>query len=145
LVEDVGSGTAAVRLIERVCFDALVTDCELNDEIDGFDVLAKFNQVRPGKGKIVMSGRPDLQSRCDPIGAAYLYKPLLLNDLLNRIEDVLPQQNRSFIDAAEFDLIDRARSQRAACWFVKERTNKQRLESIKNRKLNADCRRGLRT
>jgi DNA-binding response OmpR family regulator len=126
-VEDVGSGTAALPLIEHSAFDLLITDYQLRDKIDGFDLLARFNQIWPGKGKIVMSGHPDIQNRCDSAGASHLFKPFSLADLLTKIESVLPKHDRSLVNATILsELLNHARLQRAACGFVKQTANRQR-------------------
>jgi DNA-binding response OmpR family regulator len=127
-VQEVESGLAALPLIEHCTFDLLITDYQLRDKIDGFDVLARFNQICPKKGKIVMSGDPDIQSRCDSAGASHLFKPFSLADLLAKIESVLPKPDRSLVNSTVLsELIDRARLQRAACEFAKETANRQRV------------------
>jgi DNA-binding response OmpR family regulator len=147
-VEHVGNGTAALLLIEHSAFDLLITDYQLGDKIDGFDVLARFKQIWPGKGKIVMSGDPDIESRCDSAGASYLFKPFSLADLRAKIESVLPKHGPSVINETILSaLIDRARLQRAACGFVKETANRQRIwcssARSSNRRIQTDVH-GLR-
>jgi two-component system, cell cycle response regulator CpdR len=143
-VEQVGSGMAALPLIDECTFDLLITDYQLQDKIDGFDLLARFNQIWPGKGKIVMSGHPDIENRSDALGALHLFKPFSLDDFLAKIESVLPKHGRSVVNAATLsELINRARLQRTACVVVKERAKRQRTLSAaalsSNRKIQTDA------
>ena len=126
-VEDVGSGTAALPLIRHSAFDLLITDYQLRDEIDGFDVLARFNQVWPRKGKIVMSGRPEIKNRCASAGALYLFKPFELDELRQKINSLLSKPKPSLTDVTILsELINHVRLQRVACQFAKEHASRQR-------------------
>ena len=127
-VQDAANGTAALSLIERSTFDLLITDYQLGERIDGFDVLARFERVRPRTGKIVISGHPDAKSRCDSVGAVHLSKPFSFDDLLTKIESTLPKYKPSLVNVTDLaELIKRARIQRVACRFAKERANRQRM------------------
>jgi DNA-binding NtrC family response regulator len=62
LVNDAGNGADVLRLIEKRSFDFVVSDYDLKSEINGLDVIAKFNELQPGKGKIVVSGHCELKA-----------------------------------------------------------------------------------
>jgi DNA-binding response OmpR family regulator len=144
-VEDVGSGTAALPLIGHSAFDLLITDYQLRDKIDGFDLLARFNQVWPRKGKIVMSGRPEFKNRCDSAGALYLFKPFELDELRQKINSLLPKRKPSLADLTTLsELINRVRLQRVACQFAKEQASRQRTLCTAARNSNSQTQTGAR-
>jgi DNA-binding NtrC family response regulator len=91
-VETADSGPAALRLIEDCTFDAVVSDFQLGGRINGVDVLSYFERCRPGKGKILTSGRSGIEAHCATIGAVFIAKPLNLTDLLLKLQSVLPEQ-----------------------------------------------------
>jgi DNA-binding NtrC family response regulator len=82
MVETVTSGRAALHLLERRLFNAVVTNLELGDGVDGLEVLKRFEHVNPGKCKVLISGRDVLQSSCDSVGAVFLPKPIDLQRLI---------------------------------------------------------------
>src|SRR5262249_7771254 len=51
LVDDVGTGTAAVRLIEKRRFDLLITDYDLRDMINGSRRYRKVQSPPTGEGQ----------------------------------------------------------------------------------------------
>src|SRR5919109_2473348 len=75
-VETADSGPAALRLIDDCTFDAVVSDFQLGGRINGVDVLSYFERFRPGKGKILTSGRSGIEAHCAAIGAVFIAKQI---------------------------------------------------------------------
>ncbi len=142
LVEDYDSGKAALCRMERCIYDVLITDYQLKDAVNGFDLTARFAQLWPKKGKIVMSGRAEFQPRCESLGALYITKPFSLDALTAKIENVLPQV--SFMDTSIAEMIDRARSQRAWCLKGRGISSRQRLLCNSARQGNKEVRENVR-
>jgi two-component system cell cycle response regulator DivK len=88
-VETVMSGRAALHVLESGSYNAVVTNLELGDGIDGLKVLDRFERVSPGKCKILISGSSVLQSSCDSVGAVLLPKPIDLNRLAHMLRTAL--------------------------------------------------------
>jgi len=92
-VQELKDGRTALSLIDNSAFDAVITDFHLGDGIDGFNILIHFNELFPGRCKIVMSGTAtDLQTRCASINALYFRKPLTIDALLFNLETLLTKQ-----------------------------------------------------
>jgi DNA-binding NtrC family response regulator len=81
-VETATSGSGALRLLERGKYNAVVTNLELGDGINGLEVLNRFECMNPGRCKILMSGSSVLQTDCDSVGATFLPKPIDLERLV---------------------------------------------------------------
>jgi DNA-binding NtrC family response regulator len=112
-IETTDNGPAALRLIEDCTFDAVVSDFQLGGRINGVDVLSHFERSRPGKGKILISGRGGLEGQCATMGAVFIAKPFVLTDLLFKLQSVLPKQPQPRqTDQARQAMISRACRQR---------------------------------
>lgn len=106
-VADTGSGAAALDLMSSSSFDAVISDFRLGNKVNGLDVLTRFEQCFPGKSKILVSGTTtDLEPRCESIGAFFIRKPFLLDDLLIRLRGLLTRQSTKGKRAREITAID---------------------------------------
>jgi DNA-binding NtrC family response regulator len=94
-VEIATSGSAALRLLERGNYNAVVTNLDLGDGINGLQVLDRFERVNPGKCKILISGSSVLQSACDSVGAIFLPKPIDLERLAQTLRVALRDSSSS--------------------------------------------------
>jgi DNA-binding response OmpR family regulator len=87
IVLETWDGQEALRLIEEAKLDVVISDFRLNGVADGLQVLGRFNEVSPGKGKILTSafGSDEEALAARRIGAVYMAKPLDLENLLTQI------------------------------------------------------------
>ncbi|HYY24701.1 MAG TPA: response regulator [Candidatus Udaeobacter sp.] len=135
-VETANSGPAALRLIGDCTFDAVVSDFQLGGRIDGVDVLSHFERSRPGKGKVLISGRSGLEAHCATLGAVFIAKPLNLTDLLLKLQSVLPKQpQRHQTDQARQAKIIRRCRQHALALRQRSRKLRMAFEKTMGQKL----------
>jgi DNA-binding NtrC family response regulator len=87
-VHQAETGEAALDLLSRVDFDAVISDFRLPGAVNGLDVLANYGKISPEKQKILITafGSHETQSRARSVGALYIEKPISLNDLLSEIQ-----------------------------------------------------------
>ncbi len=90
-VATAGSGTDALRRLERERFDAIIADIVLPD-LSGLEVLERSRALRPSAAVILITGRASVESAVEALrkGADdYLRKPFLLDDLGAALRRVL--------------------------------------------------------
>jgi DNA-binding NtrC family response regulator len=82
------SGEAALKLIDRVSFDSVISDLRLPGLVNGLDVLKHQNAIAPGRRLLLITafGSDDVRSETEAMGALYMEKPLTLSEVLSIIE-----------------------------------------------------------
>lgn len=97
-------GDAAIEWLARDEVDVLVTDMRMPGR-DGADVLAAAARLRPGAGRLVLSGQAprEVLARCAELAHRMLWKPCAAEDLIAAIEDVL--STRTEIGAPEIEQV----------------------------------------
>jgi DNA-binding NtrC family response regulator len=82
------TGEAALDLISRMNFHAVISDLRLPGSVNGIAVLRRHNETSPGKRLVLITayGSADVQLQAEGMGAVYMEKPLILRDLLSSIE-----------------------------------------------------------
>jgi PAS domain S-box-containing protein len=93
-VFETDTGEAALDLMSRVNFDAVISDFRLPGRINGMDVLRHHAQMLPGRRIILLTafGSDDLQAEAEALGALYREKPVAIDDLLASVESGLESQ-----------------------------------------------------
>ena len=87
-VHEADTGEVAFGLISRMSFDTVISDFRLPGRLNGIDVLRHQRDTAPGTRLILITGfgSAKVLSDAEAIGADYLEKPLLLTELLSKIE-----------------------------------------------------------
>ena len=87
-VYQVETGEAALDIISRMSFHAVISDLRLPGPVNGIAVLQHQNETSPGKRIVLITtyGSTEIQLQAKAMGALYMEKPLLLRDLLSSIE-----------------------------------------------------------
>jgi PAS domain S-box-containing protein len=93
-VFETDTGEAALDLMSRVNFDAVISDFRLAGRINGMDVLRHHAQMFPGRRIILLTafGSDDLRAEAEALGALYREKPVAIDDLLASVEFGLESQ-----------------------------------------------------
>ena len=103
LVEEAQDGAQAVRLIDEERFDLVLTDIRM-PKIDGFGVLDHVRSSAPDTPLIMMTGDPTV-ARIDALSRGAtdcLLKPLELEQLMRRVEEVLSERNSTPFHSRHF-------------------------------------------
>ena len=91
-----GSGEEALRLFqEGRRFDVVVLDIKMPGGMDGIATLRAIKTVHPGADVILLTGHASLETSLQGMqeGAAdYLLKPIKLEDLLEKLAQVLERK-----------------------------------------------------
>ncbi len=85
------NGPQALAAIEKTAFDAAVLDVKMTG-MDGLEVLRRIKATHPEVEVILLSGHASMESAVLGVetGAAdYLLKPVPINDLIERLNDVV--------------------------------------------------------
>ncbi len=86
-----GSGEEALKVAESdVSFDAVVLDVKMPG-LDGIETLRRLKKIRPELPVLLLTGHASLEAAMAgvEIGAVdYLMKPVPLNDLIIRVQEV---------------------------------------------------------
>jgi DNA-binding response OmpR family regulator len=69
--------------------DLLLTDVEMGDGLNGFELGSRIMAERPGLPVLVMSGFPDAESMAAVKGMPFLAKPFTPAGLRQRVREVL--------------------------------------------------------
>ena len=69
--------------------DLLLSDVEMGDGLNGFELGSRILEERPGLPVLVMSGSPESESKAAGKGIPFLAKPLTPDTLRQRIREVL--------------------------------------------------------
>jgi CheY-like chemotaxis protein len=88
-VVPLASGEEALKLLETENFDAVITDYKHGYGVTGIDVLRRFEELAPGRGKLLMTAYAPYQI-AETAGAVFVSKPVDLDDLLGKLKSVLP-------------------------------------------------------
>ncbi len=80
-------GEEAVKLINDIKFDVVITDLQLQCMVDGLDILACHKKVSPeGKSFLITAfGSDEVRKQAASFGAVYVEKPIRLSQLLTLI------------------------------------------------------------
>jgi response regulator RpfG family c-di-GMP phosphodiesterase len=84
------SGKEALNLLKMETFDAVIADFKLIGDVNGVDVLTRFESLTPGRCKILVTGYSPEQVGEKLIGTLYVSKPIKLDDLLLKLKSRLP-------------------------------------------------------
>jgi CheY-like chemotaxis protein len=86
-VVPLASGEEALKILETENFDVVITDYRNGDAVTGVDVLRRFDELTPGRGKILMSAYAphEIGLLAD---AAFVPKPVDLEDLLATVKNL---------------------------------------------------------
>ena len=82
-VHEAENGEAALRLLSMMKFDAVISDLNLPGKLNGIDILAALKTITRRIRAILITGRgsEEIQKRANSLGAAYLEKPVQLQEL----------------------------------------------------------------
>jgi len=90
LVIPIATGKEALTLLEVEQFDAVIADFKLAGGVNGLDVLSRFDSLKPGRCKILVTGYSPEQTGEKLPGTLYVSKPIKLDELLLQLKTVLP-------------------------------------------------------
>ena len=82
-VHEAENGEAALRLLATMQFDVVISDLNLPGKLNGIDILAALKKI-PGKIRAILitgRGSEEIKSKANSLGAAYLEKPVQLQEL----------------------------------------------------------------
>ena len=88
------AGPEALEMLRERQYDLVLTDLVI-DEVDGFDILRRAQEINPFVGVVVFTGHGTVESAVEALkrGAAdYLVKPLNIEALRVRVQKVLERQ-----------------------------------------------------
>ena len=82
-VHEAENGEAALRLLSAMQFDVVISDLNLPGKLNGIDILAALKTITRKIRAILITGRgsEEIKSRANSLGAAYLEKPVQLQEL----------------------------------------------------------------
>jgi DNA-binding response OmpR family regulator len=111
---EAGSGRTALNLLHTSRFDLIVSDFRLIDGIKGIEVLACADSLQPGV-ILVLLGRPSDLRHCNSIDAAFVAKPIQLEEFRLKVSLLLVHQTRlAALAPSTRAMILNIRSQRVA-------------------------------
>ena len=91
-----GSGEEALALFRKgERFDAVILDIKMPGGMDGISTLREIRAIHPGADVILLTGHASLETSLQGMqeGAAdYLLKPIKLEDLLEKLAQVLERK-----------------------------------------------------
>ena len=82
-VHEAENGEAALRLLSTMQFDAVISDLNLPGKLNGIDILAALKTITRRIRAILITGRgsEETKRKANSLGAAYLEKPVQLQEL----------------------------------------------------------------
>ncbi len=86
-----GSGEAAVLMLEKACFDALITDFQMSG-IDGFELIKEAREIHPEIFTILVSGHAieKMKVKLAEQGVnGFFPKPIEWDNLINFLDHLL--------------------------------------------------------
>jgi DNA-binding NtrC family response regulator len=86
----VATGEEALKILQTEKFDAVIADYKLGSAVNGAQVLAYFERISPGSGKVLLTAYPAQEIAESPQGALHISKPLQIDDLLIKLKSILP-------------------------------------------------------
>ena len=83
-VTETGDGEEAVKLIQDIRYDVVITDLQLECMVNGLDILAHHKKVSPEAMGILMTafGSDEAKEQAASLDAIYLEKPIQLSHLV---------------------------------------------------------------
>lgn len=97
-VVEAGSGNEALSVLKTgASFVAVVSDVNLNDDVNGIDVIRRARELLPEAKLVLISGSPLLAEAAD-LPDEFISKPLVAAELAAKLKKAVPdqwkQQNR---------------------------------------------------
>ena len=83
-VTETGDGEEAIKLIQDIKFDVVITDLQLECMVNGLDILSHHKKVSPeGRGILMTAfGSDEAKQQTAALDAVYLEKPIQLSQLV---------------------------------------------------------------
>jgi CheY-like chemotaxis protein len=83
-VTETGDGEEAIKLIQDIKYDVVITDLQLECMVSGLDILSHHRRVCPeGKGILMTAfGSDEAKEQAVLLDAIYLEKPIQLSQLV---------------------------------------------------------------
>jgi CheY-like chemotaxis protein len=83
-VTETGDGEEAVKLIQDIKYDVVITDLQLECMVNGIDILTHHKKVSPEARGILMTafGSNEAKEQAASLNAIYLEKPIQLSHLV---------------------------------------------------------------
>jgi DNA-binding response OmpR family regulator len=80
-------GEEAVKLINDIKFDVVITDLQLQCMVSGLDILASHKKVSPEAKTFLITafGSDEVSQEAASLGAIYVQKPIRLSELLTLV------------------------------------------------------------
>lgn len=94
-VTEVSNGGDAIKLLENMSFDVVITDL-LMEGVDGLGVVKAVKELAPFTSIIVMTGDIQFKNRLDVLSSGVEYiliKPFDIEELVSRIQSCLATKN----------------------------------------------------
>jgi two-component system response regulator RegX3 len=93
-VQNVRSAEAAIEILNNEAVDVAIADLHLVGNLTGIDVLFRHRKLYPKGCRILFTAAISdmVRSVCVYIDTVYLQKPFPLDELVQKIENVLKQQ-----------------------------------------------------
>ena len=87
-VYETDNGETALKLLSTVPFDIVISDLNLPGQLDGLDILDTLKAFPRQIDSILITGlgSDDIRKRAKALGAAYMEKPLQLQELERTIQ-----------------------------------------------------------
>jgi CheY-like chemotaxis protein len=87
-VTDTGDGEEAIKLIQDIKYDVVITDLQLECMVNGIDILTRHRKASPEARSILMTGfgSEDAKAQAASLNAIYLEKPIQLGTLINLLD-----------------------------------------------------------
>jgi CheY-like chemotaxis protein len=84
-VTETGDGEEAIKLIQDIKYDVVITDLQLECMVNGIDILTRHKKASPEARSILMTGfgSDDAKAKAASLDAIYLEKPIQLGNLIN--------------------------------------------------------------
>ena len=89
-VTETGDAEEAIKLIQDIKYDVVITDLQLESMVNGLDILAHHKKASPeGKGILMTAfGSTEAKERAALLNATYLEKPIQLSHLVALLNPV---------------------------------------------------------
>ena len=87
-VHEAENGEAALSLLSTMQFDVVISDLNLPGKLNGIDTLAALKTITGRIRAILITGRgsEEIKSKANSLGAAYLEKPVQLQELESTLQ-----------------------------------------------------------
>jgi len=89
-VTETGDGEEAVKLIQDIKYDVVITDLQLDCMVNGLDILAHHKKVSPEARGILITafGSTEVKEQAASLNVIYLEKPIQLSQLVALLNPV---------------------------------------------------------